>query len=316
MLEDFLNNSNIPYEVNVSLKKKTWIHRGGFANYFVTPKNLNQLKNLCEYLYKNEILFDLIGHTSNLYFLNHYNPNIVITTRLCNCVIENNDSLICDCGVSVSRLARDCVKKGICGFEYLTELPGTIGAAIYNNSSCKNNSIASLVSYVDFLSVDGKMSKLTSKQLNFSFRNSALKEKKLNGIILKAYLKVNKGDALRLCEIARINKINRDRIFSGHYKNLGCTFDKPHLSIQYQVLLKIVRLFCIILGKDNRSIDEIKKNILLKITGYNLLAPYICSQSYLIFIWKDDKADELFPMYVEFMGKILNTKMLEIEIKS
>ncbi|MEG1586717.1 MAG: FAD-binding protein, partial [Bacteroidales bacterium] len=262
MIDIFLTENNIPYEVNVSLKKKTWIHRGGMANFFITPMTIDQLTILCSFLYKNSMAFDLIGHTSNLYFLNDYNPNIVITTRLCNHVTEKNGILICDCGVSVSRLARKCVNSGICGFEYLTELPGTVGAAVYNNSSCKTNSIASIVEYIDFLTDDGKVVSLTPEHLDFSFRSSSLKKNKLKGLILRVYLRAEQGDSSKLVSIAEKNRINRNKFFRGHSRNLGCTFDNPSLSWFYRVLLKLVWCFCKALGKDENEIDYVKKYIL------------------------------------------------------
>ena len=33
-------------------------------------------------------------------------------------------------------------------------------------------------------------------------------------------------------------------------------------------------------------------------------------------MWKDEAADEKFPIYVEFASKVLHTKKLEIQIKS
>ena len=38
-LDNFLELRQIYCEHNVSLKKKTWIHRGGKVKYFIVPSN-------------------------------------------------------------------------------------------------------------------------------------------------------------------------------------------------------------------------------------------------------------------------------------
>lgn len=316
MIDAYLKQMKISYELDVDLKRITWIHRGGVVKYFVIPKDVYELCSICTFLYRNNIKFDLVGHTSNLYFLNDYNPYIIVTTKYCNTIEEKKEELVCDCGVSVIRLAKQCVKKGICGFEYLTLLPGTVGAAVYNNSSCKKNSISSLVEKIDFLTDTGDRIILSADQLNFQYRTSSLKKEEIKGVILKVYLKVKYGNAIELIRIAKMNKKNRDLIFKKVTNSLGCTFDNPSLSLFYRFCLKIFEYSFRLVGVDQYTIDVRKRDLLLFMTGYSCLRTYICAQSYIIFMWKDEAADEKFPIYVEFANKVLHTKKLEIQIKS
>ena len=83
-LTKYLDLHSIQYETNVSLKKRTWIHRGGIAELFITPVNAEELEIVVSFLYSQSIRFQLIGHTSNLYILNSCNipwyqlPNVEI----------------------------------------------------------------------------------------------------------------------------------------------------------------------------------------------------------------------------------------------
>ena len=79
-LSAFLQTEHIPYEENISLRKRTWIHRGGNARYYIVPETIEQLRELVTYLYKEQIEFKLVGHTSNLYIRNSTDIDIVIST--------------------------------------------------------------------------------------------------------------------------------------------------------------------------------------------------------------------------------------------
>lgn len=314
-IDVFLSINGIPYEEDVELKKKTWIRRGGSTKYFISPKDTRQLKLLCSWLYRNEVEFDLIGHTSNLYFVNEYNPQIVVSTRLCNKVEIKPNSIICEPGVGVIKLSRECVKLGIAGFEYLTELPGTVAAAIYNNSSCESNSISALVESIDLLREDGVVEVLRSEDLGFSYRTSFLKSNIIKGVILTVRLKRKYSNPAYLMSIAESNRKSRNAIFDNNAKNLGCVFDNPRLSLFYRIILRL----CTIFYKGSRSkyssVDNFKKRVLLKISGYLELEPYICDKSLIIYMWNGEEADKLFPVYCDFAKRILHTTDLEIEIK-
>ena len=128
-LKYYLDSNHIPYEINVDLKKKTWIHRGGIAALFITPMNSNELEKLVSYLYSKNVKFLLVGHTSNIYIVNECNISVVVSTIKCrNFTIEGNQ-IYCEAGVGVIKLAKQMITHGYKGFEYLTGLPGTIGAA-------------------------------------------------------------------------------------------------------------------------------------------------------------------------------------------
>lgn len=79
-LTKYLDLHSIQYETNVSLKKRTWIHRGGIAELFITPVNAEELEKVVSFLYSQSIRFQLIGHTSNLYILNSCNIPVVVST--------------------------------------------------------------------------------------------------------------------------------------------------------------------------------------------------------------------------------------------
>ena len=252
-LESFLSFENIDYDSQVDLKKKTWIHRGGVANYFIKPNNSKDLQKIMSFIYNNDLPHILFGSTSNLYVLNSTNIPIVVSTLKCSSFMIKREVIECECGVQVSKLAKQMIEQGIKGFEYLTKLPGTIGAAIYNNSTVKSpqNSITNLLIDVDIATPSGVL-KMKAKDFNFSFRSSDLKKHLIQGTILRARLKKELGDVKEMRQIAQENEAERMRILEGPAQNLGCTVHKPfcngQMPLQFRILnsifSRIIR-FCV-----------------------------------------------------------------------
>lgn len=83
-ITEFLEENNVLFEENISLKKKTWIHRGGMCSLFIMPANIRELELTAQFLYKGNYEFLLIGHTSNLYILDSCNIPLVVSTAKCN----------------------------------------------------------------------------------------------------------------------------------------------------------------------------------------------------------------------------------------
>lgn len=316
-LELFLFDERILFETNVDLKKRTWIHRGGVADYFILPDNSSSLEKVMAFLFQNKLPYQIIGCTSNLYFLNTTNVPIVVSTLKCNHFELKNGYIECECGVLVSGLSKRMVDQSIKGFEYLTKLPGTIGAAIYNNSSCKKNSISDLLVDVDIITPYG-IQKYQANDLHFEFRTSDLKKHFLKGVVLRARLSVEYSDKEALQKIAFNNEIERKRILEGPAQNLGCTvnrmFSNGVMPVKYRIPYKIIsKLFDLII-KDKDKKKKWNKNVLLTISGYRKLIPYVSDKQLITFIWRDECADKYFEEYLEFMRDVCKTDQVEIEI--
>ena len=316
-LQLFLESHGINYETEVSLKSKTWIRRGGIANIYIVPVGGGQLLLTCQYLYRNGLKFLILGHTSNTYILNTKNIDIVISTKCCRNYELKDNKIYCEAGVSVVRLARDMINKGISGFEYLTDLPGTVGAAVYNNSSCRHNSISDLLVSADVLQPNGELISMSPQEMCFKYRDSVFKSKLKDGIIVRVILKAVCGDVKELQSIAKANKLDREKMLEGHKQNLGCTVNnlaKGCMPKRYKVLLKLYNLYLKCFVHKDIPIEKLNKDFLCKISGYKDLAPYISDKEISIFVWRDSNADEMFEKYLEFLSKVYKTYRVEIEV--
>lgn len=317
-LQDFLESHKIFYEQNIQLRDRTWIHRGGKVQFFISPSNVQELRSVCHFVFENNLEYEIVGNTSNVYFLNEYNPRIVISTRKCNKVEYKENYIECECGVNVMRLAKECISKGICGFEYLSDLPGTVGAAIYNNSSCKENSVSKLLLEAELLTEDGSVKILRYEDFQYSFRSSILKEKRLKGVILNIKLNRKNGSKFLLEKIAKENHEERLKILEGPANNLGCTFNSLFINgampIFYKLPLMLFKLILSLFRVKEQKQKEWSIKFILIISGNKKLIPYVSKKLVMTYVWRDNDADKYFPQYVQFMRNVYKTDKLEIEI--
>ena len=271
------------------------------------------------FLYAKEMDFLLIGSTSNLYIKNTTDIPIVISTLKCNRYQIEENQLLTECGVQVSTLSRQMITQGIKGFEYLTKLPGTIGASIYNNSSVisDENSITSLLVDVKVITPSG-IRWLKKEDLHLSFRSSDLKKKIIRGVILQARLKVEYDDVEKMKAIANANELLRNKILEGPAHNLGCTvhrmFCKGRMPARYRIPLMLYVKAISLITKDDNKVRSLKKRFLLIISGHRRLIPYVSSKQLIIFLWRKEEADKYFDEYIKFMNDVCMTDQVEIEV--
>jgi UDP-N-acetylmuramate dehydrogenase len=321
LIDNFLVTNTILYQRNVDLKRKTWIHRGGIAQYYIIPSNLNEFRIVCSFFNMNYIFYEIVGATSNLYFLNNYNPDIVISTVKLKEIEETPDMLICDCGTNVANLAKKMIYEGVKGFEGLIDLPGTVGSSVYNNSSCYECSITEMLIKIEFLQNDNKIDILYPEDLGFTLRSSSLKRKEKKGVILRVYLKKEyRISPQQLIAIAENNHRHRKTTQEGSVNNLGSCFNYLKRNGFIYIILRVISFLCkiiaILLSINKERQEQIKRYIYFSLLGYSSILPYISRKSINCFIWRDDNADVAFLKYKEWMKKVYKTEHLEIEIKN
>ena len=309
----FLIEKNIPFEENVPLSKKTWIKTGGMCTCWIVPASLEQLKEVCIYLYANGIVFDLVGQTSNIFFHSTYNPKIVVSTVKVNKYGITDDTISCECGVAVMKLAKDLLARGYAGFYGLTGLPGTVGAAMTNNAGCFNCSLSSMLIDALVLMPDGKIRTISRDDFKYDHRTSAFKRREISGTILSAKLKINKADnqeeeLLKSQRTIEHRKIRQE----GPRLNLGSIYahrEKRRNIRNYMAhcLASLMSILC------NGGWSRFHKKALLLLYNYRDIDEYISDKKINTFIWRDSKAEEKFFRYKEFMGEVY--KNLEIEIE-
>lgn len=316
-ITDFLTENNVAFRKNVDLKTKTWIKRGGIANLWVQPANMEQFRNTVIWMQRNSILFDVVGSTSNCYFLNEYSPDIVISTLLLKRIHQDNDQIICEPGYRMSKLASFCNTLGIAGYEGFIGLPGTVAGAVVNNAGCYGSLTANCVNSVELIR-DGEIITLTNAELQYRHRSSVLKRKEIKGVVTSICFDGSKRESTEYL-VRQSEKFNKQRkTYQEHtHPNLGtifCELDfKKHYLLQpiKSVIFRVYRT--VVKNKLSRNFFSTKLFWLFRRGGN--FKRYVSKYGVQCFTWQDEFADEAFKEYLRFIESQTNKAVIEIEIK-
>ena len=318
----YLDKAGISYERDVELKKRTWIHRGGVAKLWITPSSGDELQEVCAKLYKEHTPFFIIGHTSNIYFSNDYNTDIIISTIKLNSFSQSGGIIVADCGAAVKSLAKYGVEQGLSGFEGLVDLPGTIGAAVYNNSGCYECSVAELLDHIDMIDENGKSVTLTRDDMGYTERSSILKRGEKKGVITKVYLRANPAQDIKaIQQKAETNHHHRITYQEQPAQTLGSVFPTYVVKAFEKNLNAPTRILLSLIYKAHSAglisfltRQKAKRDIICVLNGLWTIRQYISERNFNCFIWKDDKADEAFFQYKSKVSQISQKEQTEIEI--
>ena len=314
-IKEFLSENNISYDENVSLASKSWIKFGGIASLWISPKTVSELEEVCRYLYGNNIAYDLVGQTSNIFFHSTYNPQVVVSTVKVNGYSIEGNILTCDCGCNVMKLAKEMLTEGYAGFYGLVGLPGTVASAVVNNAGCFDCSISEMLISAEVLMPDGTITTFKKEDFGYEKRSSKFKRGEVKGIVLSVKLKLQK--AVNIDEEYKKSeetKIYRKTQQEGPAKNLGSVFAVRIMrrNLRNNIVKAAMRVLPTLLRKEPRYIQ--KKAILL-LYGYCELDSYCSDRQINTFIWKDENAEAAFEKYKEMMNKVYKDLQIEIEEK-
>lgn len=304
---------------NIPIYQISWLNYadGGIVATYYEPENKNEFVSICRSLYTEGKEFDIIGHTSNIYFLPSYNADVIVSTRKVRNLEEETDCIKVDCGVSVKKLARRMVDCGILGFEGLIDLPGTVAASIYGNASCYGCSINDLLISFDVLRPDGTIVTLTKEDLRLAKRSSAFKRGEQRGVIISAKLRKEEGNREAILVKAEQNHLKRKSTQPPAQNNLGSIYRNSSsmtlLGYLVKVAVYLYEMFERARGGKNEDLAVKKKAFMLSLIGAKELAPYMYSWNR--FIWKDAKAHELFWVFHKKHQQMFKNSEFEIEIK-
>lgn len=321
MINEYLVENEIEYDPNFLLSTITKIKGNGCCDYYCKPNSLSQLKKIISFCITENILFDVVGNVSNTYFLNNYRTSVIVSTLKVKEISFNNDSIICSCGVNLSKISRECVRRGFAGYEGFIGVPGTVGAAAINNTGAFQSSMHEIVKSVTLLNLENEIIHLTNKDLKYETRNSVLKSLEIKGFVLSVEIHTKeKEDITVLKQRVLENRIFRKNNIDGHRKSLGSVFVSPtlrYLMVNFRVRLFLKKICYApfkILVKDTAKLKKINTFLVFLFLGVPQLAKHCDSLNR--FCWEENTLEDDFMNYINTMQRLSKNKLkIEIAIK-
>lgn len=179
---------------NEPMKKHTSFKIGGNADFFVSVKTIEELKQALFYAEQKQIPRTIIGNGTNILVSDSGIRGIVIKIDIQKFDLkEENDyiEISVGSGNKMMALATQLKKQEISGFEQLSGIPGTIGGAIYMNAGAYGKEMKDIVISTRCMNMKGEIFELSNEEQKFKYRSSVFNTKEY--IILEAKLKLKKG---------------------------------------------------------------------------------------------------------------------------
>lgn len=121
-------------------------------------------------------------------------------------------SVVVEAGAMLGDVVRHLLKQNLGGFDFLANIPGSVGGAVIGNAGCYGKEIKDVLREVEIFNVKtGKTSKVKPGELGFNYRQSKLKDHS-ELIVLSATFKLEKVDKKQaLQEIAAEKQLRKDK---------------------------------------------------------------------------------------------------------
>ena len=158
------------------LYKHTTYRVGGPAKLFIKVQNVDELIEVIKYCRKHRIQLFVIGRGSNLLFSDKSFEGIIISLEDMNQYHVNGSEVTAQCGVTMIKLAYDCAKIGLSGFEFMGGIPGNIGGGIFMNAGAYKSCLSEVVKSVKVLDECLKVVELSKDEMDFSYRHSIIQD--------------------------------------------------------------------------------------------------------------------------------------------
>lgn len=223
MNEDFIKNYE--YYKDISLKKYNTYRLDVRCGYLIYPHNTEELINLLKYLKENNIKYFVLGGGSNVILSKPYFDVVIKLDRLNNIEINGNIVKV-GAGVSLIYLANICMNNNLNGLSFAGGIPGMVGASASMNAGAYKEDMASIVEEVKVITPNMKEIILSNDKLNYSYRNSFLKEHK-DYICTEVTLKMNYLEKEKIQEVMDSRKKRRIESQPLDKPSAGSVFRNP-----------------------------------------------------------------------------------------
>ena len=210
---------------NEPMNKHTTFKVGGNADFLVLPTSINQIKDLINFLEKENINYYIMGNGSNLLVSDKGFKGVIIKMLKNFNNIELNGNIIkAQAGATLSAISKFALENSFKGIEFASGIPGTIGGGVCMNAGAYGGELKDVILNVTVLK-NGKLEKLENFECEFEYRNSKILRENL--IVLEAELLLKKGEKNQI--LAKMKEINKTRNEKQpiEYPSAGSTFKRP-----------------------------------------------------------------------------------------
>ena len=211
--------------IDEPMSRHTTFRVGGPADFFVTPKTKEDVRDVIRVCKEVGMPYYIIGNGSNLLVSDAgYRGVIVQIYKEMNEVKVEGDLVKAQAGALLSGIAAKALGAELSGFEFASGIPGTIGGACVMNAGAYGGEMKDVLESVTVLTGEGKIIELGRNELELGYRTSVIAKK---GYIVLGAVKLERGDGEKIKTYMDELKEKRVTKQPLEYPSAGSTFKRP-----------------------------------------------------------------------------------------
>ena len=185
---------NIELRFQEPMSKHTSFRIGGPAEVMAFPKTREELADVLKVSALLDCKTAILGAGTNVLAPDAGISGLVICLKDCLDGIRQLDEtrIRVMAGVTMSRAAVFAANAGLSGLEFAHGIPGSVGGGVYMNAGAYGGEISQVCEVVEIMDRNGNLRMIPNKEMDFSYRHSALEE--TGEIVISAVFTLTKAD--------------------------------------------------------------------------------------------------------------------------
>jgi UDP-N-acetylmuramate dehydrogenase len=209
---------------NVEMRRMTSFKIGGTAEILIEPESVEEIAEVVREL-KGE-KYRVFGNGSNLLVSDDgVKEKVIHLGRAFSKIDVDGKCVVAEAGALLSSVANAAKNASLTGLEFAHGIPGSVGGGIRMNAGAYGGEMRDVVKWVEYVSPDGSVFKITNEEADFSYRKSFFTDK--NYIISRACFALENGDEKEIAEKMRSLAEKRREKQPLEYPSAGSTFKRP-----------------------------------------------------------------------------------------
>ena len=207
------------------LKSYAYTKVGGKADYLVFPRNRYEMARVVKFANQENIPWMVLGNASNIIVRDGGIRGFVILCDKLNNISVDGYTIEAEAGANLIETTRIALRHSLTGFEFACGIPGSIGGAVFMNAGAYGGEIAHVLQSCQILTKDGEIETLTTKDLAFGYRHSAIQAS--GAVVLSAKFALSPGNYETIKqEMDRLTHL-RELKQPLEYPSCGSVFKRP-----------------------------------------------------------------------------------------
>lgn len=227
VLTDYLEQNKVYYEKNAKTSSLVSFRIGGTADIVIYPGTEGEFSEILRISNENGYKYAILGNGTNSYFCDgNYGGAVIVTSRL-NRIYTDGNTLVAQCGASLSECAKTALKEGLCGMEFLFGIPGSTGGAVYMNASAFGSSVSDIISESKVFDVKkNEIYVIGAKDHDYDIKRSVFSKNK-NLVVIESKFHLCKGDSAKIRTRMSDFLMRRSATQPLDFPSAGSVFKRP-----------------------------------------------------------------------------------------